>query len=34
MTQPIIDTDRTNNLHTPIIDAEDRQKEQAPIITA
>ena len=28
----IIDTDRTNKLHKPIIDADERQKEQAPII--
>ncbi len=32
MTNAIIDTDKTNRLHTEIIDAEDRQKEQAPII--
>ncbi len=32
MTQPIIDTDKTNRLHTKIIDADERQKEQAPII--
>ena len=29
---PIIDTDRTNKLHKPIIDAEEQQKEQTPII--
>ena len=28
----IIDTDRTNKLHKPIIDAEEQQKEQEPII--
>jgi len=32
MTNAIIDTDKTNRLHKPIIDAEKRQKEQAPII--
>jgi len=31
-TNQIIDTDKTNRLHKPIIDAEERQKEQAPII--
>lgn len=30
----IIDTDKTNRLHTKIIDADERQKEQAPIIIA
>ena len=32
--KPIIDTDKTNRLHTKIIDADERQKEQAPIIIA
>ena len=30
--KPIIDADRTNRLHTKIIDAEEPQKEQEPII--
>ena len=28
----IIDADKTNKLHKPIIDAEEQQKEQTPII--
>jgi hypothetical protein len=28
----IIDADRTNKLHKPIIDADEQQKEQTPII--
>ena len=31
-TESIIDADRTNKLHKPIIDAEEQQKEQTPII--
>ena len=34
MTNAIIDTDKTNRLHSKIIDADERQKEQAPIIIA
>jgi len=32
MMKYIIDTDRTNKLHKPIIDAEEQQKEQTQII--
>ena len=32
MTNEIIDTDRTNKLHKPIIDAEEQKKECKPII--
>ena len=32
MTNEIIDTDRTNKLHKPIIDADEQQKECNPII--
>ena len=31
-TECIIDADKTNKLHKPIIDAEEQQKEQTPII--
>ena len=31
-TESIIDADRTNKLHKPIIDAEEQQKEQTQII--